>query len=70
MAAGRLGILLGIGKPDAEEESSPKDMACKALWKSIKRDDYEGFKSALADYLEYASDTDETEKTEDSPDEE
>lgn len=53
---GRLDIvsILG-GKPseDGDGEESSKDMACKALFKAIKRDDYEGFKVALNDFLEY-----------------
>jgi hypothetical protein len=51
---GRLDVLLvGSPKDDGEESSSPKDLACKALWKAIKKDDYEAFATALDDYLEY-----------------
>ncbi len=65
MKSGRLGILLGVGAPDAEGEPSPKDMACKALWKSIKKDDYEGFKSALSDFLKYHDEASEEDDHED-----
>jgi hypothetical protein len=49
-----MGGLLAIlgGKPEGEDES-PKDMACKALFKAVKRDDYDAFKTALDDYLTY-----------------
>lgn len=54
--AGRLDVVM-LGKPsdDVEAESS-KAMACKALWKAIKKDDYEAFASALDDFLEYRED--------------
>ncbi len=57
--------IFGSPKGDSEEGSSEKDMACKALWKSIKRDDYDTFKEALAEYMSYSKDS----SKEDSEDE-
>lgn len=57
MAKGRLDILvLKPGKKGGEDKESPKDAACKALWEAIQEDDYEGFKTALDDYLTYRED--------------
>lgn len=55
--AGRLDIVTVLGgKPSEESEdddASPMDMACKAMFKAIKKDDYGTFKTALDDYLTY-----------------
>ncbi len=56
---GRLDVvLLGPkGEGDEEDGPSPKDLACKALWKALKEgDDYGAFKTALEDFLEYRQD--------------
>lgn len=52
------GILALFGGGDAGEEGGEesKDMACKAMFKAIKRDDYESFASALDDFLTYRED--------------
>ena len=50
---GRIGVAILTGDGDEEASASPKDMACKAMWTSIKDDDYDGFKMALDDYLRY-----------------
>lgn len=53
---GRIDVAaLLVGKPKGEEtEASSSDMACKAMWKAIKGDDYEGFKEALGDFVKYS----------------
>ena len=53
--AGRIDVMTVLGGPDDDDEAgaSSSDMACKAMWKAIKGDDYEGFKMALNDYLGY-----------------
>jgi hypothetical protein len=48
-----VGLLAILGGGPGEGSGSSKDMACKAMWKAIKRDDYEGFKSAMDEYLTY-----------------
>jgi hypothetical protein len=58
---GRLNVVTILGGPkegDGEEGGpSPKDLACKAMWKAIKEgDDYGAFKTALEDFLEYRQD--------------
>lgn len=55
-----LGILL-MGSGD----KSSADMACKAMWKAIKADDYAGFKAAFKDAVKYSKE-DET-ASEDEP---
>ena len=56
---GRLTVVIGPkpGGDESEDGASPKDLACKALWKSIKDgDDYGAFRQALDDFLEYRQD--------------
>lgn len=52
---GRIDVLAVVpgGEGEDEDGASSADMACKAMWRAIKGDDYEGFKMALNDYLGY-----------------
>jgi hypothetical protein len=55
--SGRLDIvaLLGGGKASegGDDDESPMDMACDAMFTAIRKDDKSAFKMALSDYLGY-----------------
>lgn len=46
----------GKGEDSDQEYGDPAETACKAAWKAIKKDDYEGFSEALGNWFDAKSD--------------
>jgi hypothetical protein len=54
---GRIDVLTLFGGSSAEEsEESSSDLCVKAMWKAIKKDDFDGFKEAVNELLSYKPD--------------
>lgn len=56
MSSKGIGLLLGLGKPSEDEESSEdggsRGMACKAMLKALKSGDHEAFGESLDLFLD------------------